>query len=629
MQLDRYLGLYLSETQEHLRELNRALIDLEEAGDGAALDAAFRAAHTIKGMAATMGFLDVAEHAHLLEDLLEEVRAGTLAIDADVLDRMLAGVDDLEQAVEAAADTPVGEVFGGSAGGAAAGGAAAGAGDDAGADASASAPAVTATESMPPGTELVVRVIIEDACMLKAVRAVMVRTNAEKAAKVLGTAPETFEEDFDGDLRLYVGSDVDRAALESAIRAAGEVETVQFHPVGGQPRPAAGPSGAAETDERRAMRFVRIEQQHLVDLADGIGDLGIVFGQLERLAASADVPGMDELIDRMSRRIDNLQHTVLAARMVPVAEVFDRFRRLVRDAARSLGKEVEYSLVGGEIEMDRELLTALADPILHLLRNSLDHGIEAPAERLAAGKPVRGRLTLRVTRERSTATIEVIDDGRGIDHSRVIGRARAMGLLAEDAGETLSGEELMRLLSQPGLSTAERVSDLSGRGVGLDAVVNGVRALGGAISLESEPGSGTRLTLRLPVTLALTYALRVEVGGDPYAIPLTHIAEAVDLDQEQVEAEGEEEVLVLRGERIPLVRLRQVLEVAEEGTETMAVVTEVGDRRAALAVDRLVTRDQIIVKGFDAAVGTLPVFSGATLLSDGRPALVLDPMSVY
>lgn len=515
MQLDRYYDLYISETREHLRILADALMDLEAGDEAEAIAAAFRAAHTIKGMAATMGFEEVADHAHRLEDRLQEVRAGDRRIDAELLDVLLAEVDGLG----AVAGIVDGE-----------------------------------EEEHSPATD---------------------------AASPTGTARSQ------------------------------TVETVPAESVAG----ADGTQGA---------RYVRVEQRHLVDLADGIGDLTILLDRLERLGASAEVPGLDDLLEQVSHRVDELRHTVLAARMVPVAEVFDRFRRLVRDAARSLGKEVEFSIVGGDIEMDREILTELSDPILHLLRNAIDHGIESPDERVAAGKPARGQLELRVSRARSRAQIEIIDDGRGVDRERVEARARALGTRSAGADETL-----LSVLSQPGLSTAREVSDLSGRGVGLDVVVTRVRTLGGAITLESDPDRGTSVALQLPITLALTQALHVEVVSERYVLPLTHISEAVDLDREPVESAGGGEVLVLRGDRIPLVRLRRLLEAPGGAQEPVAIVVELGERRVALAVDRIVGRDQVIIRSFDAAVGTLPVFSGATLLSDGRAALVLDPMSVF
>jgi two-component system chemotaxis sensor kinase CheA len=281
---------------------------------------------------------------------------------------------------------------------------------------------------------------------------------------------------------------------------------------------------------------------------------------------------------------------------------------------------------GQDIEAGRRILEEVSEPLMHLLRNAVDHGLEEPAEREAAGKPSRGRLVLRAIHDRTSIRIEIEDDGRGIAAERVVERARALGIYS-GSGE-LGNEDLLRLLSHPGLSTAGEVTGVSGRGVGLDVVVNRIRSLGGAVSLRTEVSRGTTFLLRLPSNLTFTQSLLVRVGGESYAIPLTHVAEVVDLKAgSTVDVKGRE-ALSLREEEVPLVRLGAALGVAEPVREEAAVVIEVGGRRFALAVDELVGREQIVVKGFVVAAGTLPIFSGAALLADGRPALVLDPASV-
>jgi two-component system chemotaxis sensor kinase CheA len=301
---------------------------------------------------------------------------------------------------------------------------------------------------------------------------------------------------------------------------------------------------------------------------------------------------------------------------------------MVRDAARSLGKEITFVVEGADIELDRSILDEVVDPLVHLLRNAVDHGIELPEDRVGAGKSSRGELVLRAVRERTSVLIQVSDDGRGVSGERVVARARSLGLLPADAPSTLPDDELFRLMSRPGFSTADSVTSVSGRGVGLDAVVERIRTLGGAIEMTSARRSGTTFSLRLPITLALAQALRVRVGDEDYAIPLTHLTEVIDLDGVMIVASAGREAVRVREDLLPLVRLAATLRVPVTGRETAAVVAELGERRAALAVDALVGREQIVEKGFDAATGTLPMFSGATLLSDGRPALVLDPVSM-
>lgn len=329
----------------------------------------------------------------------------------------------------------------------------------------------------------------------------------------------------------------------------------------------------------------------------------------------------------MSRLLDDLEHAILGVRMIPVREVFERFPRVVRDAARTSGKDVRLVLEGSDITLDRAILEEIGDPLLHLLRNAVDHGIEAPDERRAGGKPPQGTLVLRAARERAAVVVDVEDDGRGISRAEVLTRARREGLV--DPGvDDLRDDEMLRLLARPGFSTRESVSALSGRGVGMDVAVSRVRGIGGSVALSTRPGSGTRLRLRLPLSLALAPSLRVQVGGEDYVIPLNHVEEVVELDGTVTRQRGRE-VLQLRGEVVPLVRLAEALSCpGSGGRETAAVIAGGGGARGAIAVDRLVGREQMVVKRFDGPAGTLPCFAGVTLLGDGRPALVLDPTSV-
>ncbi|HEY8485043.1 MAG TPA: chemotaxis protein CheA [Longimicrobiales bacterium] len=618
MDLSRYLDLYLAEAHEHLRVLGRALLELEGEGAAGALEEAFRAAHTLKGMSAAMGYRAVTEIAHELEDRLDELRSGRRAIDREVVDRLLAEADALERAVEEAAlgASPAGGPEGGEA-------------EERGG--TSEAPAERAVDAViPEGTGLVARVVLRRDAPLKGARAAIVLRNVGRVGQVLGSSPAELGEEFDGEFRLFLAPGADVAALEEAIRAAGDVESVVIEPVGGR---AEGSAVAARrgSEPRARRRYVRVDQRHLDNLADRIGEMAILGGRLEQLVAVGHAGEVRDVVERLGRLIDELQHEILAVRMVPVAEVFDRFPRLVREAARALGKEVEFEIEGREIELDRAILEGIADPLVHLLRNAVSHGIEPPAERLAAGKPSSGRLVLRAVGERTGVRIEVEDDGRGVPRARVVERAERLGLLPAGAAARASeipDEELLRLMSHPGLTTAEEVTEVSGRGVGLDVVANQVRMLGGAIELRTREGEGTTFALHLPLTLAVAQALRVRVDGEDYAIPLTHVAEAVELDARQVGRVRGKELLRLRGEVIPLIRLRAVLQARGPGVEKAAVVTRVGERRTALAVDELLGREQIVVKGFDAAAGTLPIFSGVTMLADGRPALVLDPVSV-
>jgi two-component system, chemotaxis family, sensor kinase CheA len=400
---------------------------------------------------------------------------------------------------------------------------------------------------------------------------------------------------------------------------------------GASPAPAtelgATPSSAADS-AGRAPRTVRVELRRLDGLTNLAGELLIARGRLADVAHEIGDSALDETLAQASRLISDLHDEIMASRMVPVGQVFDRFPRLVRDAAHALGKEIELTLNGREIELDRSMLDEIGVPIVHLLRNAADHGIEKPDDRLHAGKPRAGHLTLTVTRERQMVTMRIQDDGRGIDRDHVLARARAQGLV-DASVEALSDEELVRIISRPGFSTAMRVTDLSGRGVGIDVVLTRVRALGGAVEIRSVPGEGTTVTLRLPVTLAIVRALLARVDGEMYAVPMTHVHETVDLTQEARRRVQGREVMLLRDEVVPLLHFREIVGLPEAlfvsvvGT-TQVIVIESDGRRAGLVVDEFAGQQDIVVKAFDGVRDGLALFSGATILADGAPALIVD-----
>jgi two-component system chemotaxis sensor kinase CheA len=301
----------------------------------------------------------------------------------------------------------------------------------------------------------------------------------------------------------------------------------------------------------------------------------------------------------------------------------------VRDAAHSVQKQVDFIIEGKDVELDRSMLDEVGDPIVHLLRNAVDHGIEKPDVRRAKGKPAAGRLTLSALRDRSAVAIRVTDDGRGIDREKVLARALRDGLV-EPSKTDLSDEELLRIISRPGFSTAETVTDLSGRGVGIDAVYNRVRSLGGSVDMKTVPDQGTTVTLRLPLTLAIVRSLLARIGEETYAVPMTHVSETVELTPAILRAVKNQEVLMLREEVLPVLRMRTLMGfdgAAPRGYEQVVVV-EMAERRAALVVDALIGQQEIVVKQFDGVRDGLALFGGATILGDGAPALIIDVSSL-
>lgn len=392
------------------------------------------------------------------------------------------------------------------------------------------------------------------------------------------------------------------------------------------------PSGATNGISR-APRTIRVELRRLDGLTNLSGELLVARGRLNDVAHEIADPALDEALAQASRLITDLHDEIMASRMVPVGQVFDRFPRLVRDAAHALEKEIELTLNGREIELDRSMLDEIGEPIVHLLRNAADHGIERPDARERAGKPRAGQLTLTVERERQMVTMRVHDDGRGIDREQVLVRARAQGLV-DATVESLSDEELIRIIGRPGFSTAEKVTDISGRGVGIDVVLTRVRALGGAVEIRSVPGKGTTVTLRLPVTLAIVRALLARVDGEMYAVPMTHVRETVDLSQNARRRVQGREVMLLRDEVVPLLHFREIVGLPEarfvsvDGT-TQVIVIESEGRRTGLVVDEFAGQQDIVVKGFDGVRDGLTLFSGATILADGAPALIVDVGSLH
>ncbi|MFB3070176.1 MAG: chemotaxis protein CheA, partial [Gemmatimonadales bacterium] len=315
---------------------------------------------------------------------------------------------------------------------------------------------------------------------------------------------------------------------------------------------------------------------------------------------------------------------IIETRMTPVWHVFDRFPRLVRDVGRQLGKRVTLHVEGKGIELDRAVLDEIGDPLVHLLRNAIDHGIEKPEEREGAGKPPEGRIELSASRDRSTVVIRVKDDGRGIDRDRILEEAKQRGFVDSET-DTLTDELLIAVLSRPGFSTAKEVSETSGRGVGLDVVATQLLALGGSLDIQSEPGQGSTFTLRLPPTLAIMPALLAGVGEERYALPLTHVDETLDFESTVIADLDGKEAMVLREQVLPVVHLRNVIGVdGDVSRRRPVIILEIGDRRGGLVVDQLLGQREIVVKGFDAPEGTLPIFSGATILGDGQPVLILD-----
>ena len=656
----RYADLFRIEAREHLAELESALLLLEQGGTAsggpgastqadrdAGLATLFRSTHTIKGMAASMGYRAVERLSHALESLLDRAREGKVALTPEIIALLFDGTDALAEAIAdtaRAVDEPdrdamrdmlrrlgnatsasepvalgVEDLFGsvvviddgvrlGSAGFEDAVGA--------GADDAAVAGAL-------PAERRSVGIVLTRDCPLKGVRALLVLARIERLGAVHDIAPpqERWHDDsFDGVFTLSIDGTATAEEIESAARAAGDVATVDV-----RANERREPERVRET-----LRHVRIDLRRLDTLLDLMGELVIARDRLLRVTDAAVEQGADRALSRvahdMARLLGSLQDEVLQARMVPVGQVFDRFPRLVRDISRDLGKDVQFVMEGREIELDRSLLDAIGDPILHLLRNALDHGLEDAETRRAAGKPPTGRLVLRAARDRASVVIQVEDNGRGIDRRAVFQRAVEKGLIGPDAEDPsrFDDDRLLQTLAHPGLSTARAVTAISGRGVGVDVVATRVRGLGGLLSLETIEDTGTVFTMRLPATLAITRALLVRVADAIYAIPAAHVVEALEYEPAMRLGEDGREELRVRDETLPVLRLRARFGYPPGDGEGYVAIVEASGRRCALLVDGMIAQQDVVVKPFDATRGGAPWFSGATVLGDGTPSLIVD-----
>jgi two-component system chemotaxis sensor kinase CheA len=570
MDLAKYAALFQSESREQLSTMNEELLALERTPTASEpVSAVFRAVHTMKGMSATMGYATVTALAHELESLLDRVRHAEIAVDRAVTDALFAAVDALERAVEI-------EVAGGSA-------------------AETAAPALA---------------------RLRDFSALDGRGEAPIPQSTQEFAIPTSTQEF------AIPMSTQEFAIPTSTQEFRIPTSTQEFAVPSAPR-ASAPRGP---------RTIRVELRRLDGLTNLAGELLVARGRLTDVAHEIADPALDEALAQTSRLISDLHDQIMSSRMVPVGQVFDRFPRLVRDAAKSLGKEIELALEGRDIELDRSMLDEIGEPIVHLLRNAADHGIEQPDVRERAGKPRAGQLTLAVSRERQMVTMRVEDDGRGINRDRVLERARAEGLV-DATVESLSDEDLVRIIARPGFSTAASVTDLSGRGVGIDVVLTRVRALGGSVEISSEMGTGTSVTLRLPVTLAIVRALLARVDGEMYAVPMTHVRETVELRQSARRRVQGREVMLLRDEVVPLLQFREIVGLPEASLvsadgSTQVIVIEYDGRRTGLAVDEFAGEQDIVVKTFDGVRDGLALFSGATILADGAPALIVDVSSL-
>jgi two-component system chemotaxis sensor kinase CheA len=616
MDVSKYAELFLSEGREHLGACNQLLLEWERDPAGASGHVAglFRSIHTLKGMAGTMGYANFAGLAHKAENLLDGLRGGKLLPGPDLLELLFRTVDALEDGLDEAAQGRDAQLDYGRIGG------------DTEAMRTTAAHRISELAAAPAGDGLPVLVRLKPGTLMPGVRALLALKRAESLGAVSGLRPPVaaFEaEGFNGEFVFRLATDRNAAEIESALRAVGDIDLVQ---VGAD---IALPAAPVEAKASRAAAdrgtHIRVDLRRLDALMNQVGELMVAKGRLQELVARQH-PELEALATRIGRLTSEMQTEIIQVRMTPVWQTFDRFPRLVRDLARQLGKQVRFDVEGESIELDRVILEEIGDPILHLIRNALDHGIESAADRKKAGKPPEGRLLVSASQERQGVVIRVSDDGKGLDRNAILAKAKREGLIEAEV-DRLDDDALLRVIARAGFSTAKQVTDVSGRGVGIDVVVSKVRQLGGAVEIRSTEGKGTTWILRLPMTLAVVRVLLARVGDERYALPLGAVAETVEVSPESAAVMQGAEALLFRDQVIPTFDLREVLEVRTQAPPPKrrpGIVLQVGDRRAALLADALVGQQEIVVEPFEAPRGMLPLFSGAAILGDGVPALILD-----
>lgn len=689
MDLSQYLEIFIDETKEHLQNLNEQVLVLEAEPENIdTVNEIFRAAHSLKGMAGTMGYKRMQRLTHDMENVFSEIRNGKLNVNADMVDIVFKCLDAIEgylnniietsdegtedneeligllnAALEGGCDAPkeaVPEVVEEKKEAAAA----AGSQDrrkylqvpiadfekNAMAEAKANGMHVYATT-----------VYVQETCLLKAARAFLVFQGLEKKGEIIKSSPsvqDIEDERFDLDFSMFIISDKSLEEIKKTIENVSEIEEVLIEefeipadvkdstPEEKTEDKTTVVTAAPETDKKQedkkspvkntkpvVNRSVRVDIEKLDDLMNLVSELIIAKNGLVSVGGigSGQNQTFNEQIEYLERVTTNLHESVMKVRMVPIESVVNRFPRMIRDLSKKLNKEMELIMTGEDTELDRTVIDEIGDPLMHMLRNAADHGLESTIDRLKLGKPKVGTIRLDAYQDGNNVTIEVSDDGAGVDVEKIKRKAVEKGQITEEQAEYMTDKEAVDLLFMPAFSTAEKISDVSGRGVGLDVVKNKIEGLGGDVEVRSKLGEGTTFIVRLPLTLAIIQALMVKIESEMYAIPLNSIVTLEEIMPEDIKYVHTKEVINLRGQVIPLVRLNEVLDIEpadreeeEEEEGLIVVIVKKGDKQAGLVIDKLLGQQEIVIKPLGKYIRVPKMISGATILGNGEVALIID-----
>lgn len=676
METNQYMEMFLDESREHLQSLNDGLLSLEnDPEDLSVLNEIFRNAHTLKGMSATMGYTKTAELTHDMENLLDMLRKEQLKVSSEIIDVIFKCVDSLQEMVENIGNgesedlvdvsdlvRKVNAIAKGDAAPAAEEAEEAAEGENA------AAPVLELNDT----DETVIReaknsglipyavhVEIAESCLLKSARSYMVMNVLDELGDVIKSVPpaqDLEQEKFDHSFDVVIVTDAEPKAIEDGVSAISEITEVKVTeitlsaskeetkeeapkaaaPVAKKAEPkkadakaeAKKPAGKNDKKAHVAGQSVRVDIEKLDTLMNLVGELVTNKVRLEQIGMTHRLTELTETLEQMDRVTSDLQSVVMKVRMVPVSQVFNRFPRMVRDLAKELNKDINLTIEGEDTELDRTVIDEIGDPLMHLLRNSLDHGVEHPDDREAKGKPRTGEVGLIARHEGNNVVIMVTDDGAGINADKIRNKAVEKGMISREEADALPDADAVRLIFLPGFSTAETITDVSGRGVGMDVVRSKIESLGGHVDVETKIDEGSVFKIKLPLTLAIIQAMLVKVQDEMYAIPLGSIDSTINITPDDIKTVQNKEVIVLRGQIIPIARLGEVLSVPKgadnDEEDIFVVVVHVGDHKIGIVVDNLIGQQEIVIKTLGKLLSGLKMLAGATVLGDGHVAMILD-----
>ena len=651
--MSEYKELYAEESSEHLQSMNDALLSLEnEPENSEHINVMFRSAHTLKGMSATMGYTNIAELTHAMENLMDRVRSNEIKLDNNTIDILFEGLDTLEKMAEEPEDHSKFDITSLL--------------ESLSSKANQESNIESSTENQPDANQecqetneendiniqivqdggtstFKITITLHESCILKSARSAVAMRNISELGTIIETEPSVEDienEKFDFEFKLVVSTKEEANKLEEAVNKVSEVKKVEVKPLVtdlSETQQQDDNKNNSKSGNTRAavknVQSVRVGIERLDSLMNLVEELVICKIRLLQLANKHKFEVLDDVLTGLNRVSNDLQEEVMSVRLVPIETIFNRFPRMVRDLAKKEDKEINLVLEGGDIELDRTVLDEVGDPLVHILRNCVDHGIETMDARKQKGKNPKGVIKLTAMREKNHVVIIIKDDGKGMDPDKLKESVVKKNLITEEEASKLTDTEAVNLCFMAGFSTNDKITDVSGRGVGLDVVKTKIGSLGGSVELNSVFGEGTEITLTLPLTIAITQSLMVKVSEETYAIPITNVVRDMVVKKEHIKTIKGEEVVLARGEVLPIVKLNTIFGNNGNGNgngntpedDIIVVIVEANGSHVGLVVDQLIGQQEVIIKNFDNRfLKQVKGFAGATILGDGNVALIID-----